>query len=543
MTAQDHISLSAFLQPLTRAVHDVATSTWVVAEISEFRDGQHAYITLIETNATGKTMASLKASLWASSKAKLLKRFAAATGGELLRKGLKIRVLLNPGMHLLYGLGATIEDLDPTYTLGDAARKLIELRKRLRDEGLYDKQRQLNMPSDFTRVAVLCPPGAAGLGDFKSHADPLEMAGLCQFDYFSATFQGERTATEVVAGLRAIYRAHRDSTFDSLIVLRGGGAQADLAWLNEYEIARAITHMPMPVMVAIGHERDQTILDEVAHQSIHTPSKAIERIASQILGNAQRAIADLEAIVAATNAAVSIMALAINQARDVLQNMSRHHMRVAADSVAGNRHAIVAGAQSAIEREQLLLDTQANQLQWATWHQHEQVAMTVSNDIDNVGPAAASAVQGVEHGVEQAQEIIRGRVVKDIAVTEAMLIGLLGLIRDRSCQGQSLVADQVRLAAAQLDSRARIRIAREATDIAGYLSLTRDRSVLATQTLRERVQGDAELVLGFGPSKTLQRGFVITRTNGKPLTRRNQVVSGGRIELQFADGKIGATIH
>jgi exonuclease VII large subunit len=144
--------------------------------------------------------------------------------------------------------------------------------------------------------------------------------------------------------------------------------------------------------------------------------------------------------------------------------------------------------------------------------------------------------------VEQAQEIIRGRVVKDIAVTEATIIGLLGLIRDRSRQGQSLVADQVRLAAAQLDNRTRFRIARETTDIDGYLSLTRDRSVFATQTLRERVQADAELVLGFGPSKTLQRGFVITRTKGKPLTRRNQVSSGERIELQFADGNIGATI-
>jgi exodeoxyribonuclease VII large subunit len=326
-------------------------------------------------------------------------------------------------------------------------------------------------------------------------------------------------------------------------VLRGGGAQADLAWLNEYEIARAITHMPMPVMVAIGHERDQTILDEVAHQSIHTPSKAIGFIASQILGNAQRAMADLAAIVAATNAAVSILALSINQAHDVLHNMSRHHMRVAADSVAGNRHAIVAGAQAAIEREHLLLDTQVNQLQWETWHQHEQLVMTVSNDMDDVGPAASRAVLEVEHKLEQAQEIIRGRVVKDIAVTEATIIRLLGLILDRSRQGQSLVADQVRLAATQLDSRTRIRIARKTTDVDGYLSLTRDRSVFATQTLRERVKADAELVLGFGPSKTLQRGFVITRTKGKPLTRRNQVSSGERIELQFADGNIGATIH
>jgi exodeoxyribonuclease VII large subunit len=425
--------------------------------------------------------------------------------------------------------------------LGDAARKLIELRKRLQDEGLYDAQRRLEAPTDYTRIAVLCPPGAAGLGDFKSHADPLEASGLCRFDYVTATFQGERTAAEMVDGLRSIYRAHRQSPYDALIVLRGGGAQADLAWLNDYEIARAIAHMPMPVLTAIGHERDMIILDEIANQSIHTPSKAIGQVTATICDNAQRALADFDAIIAAASATVSLRQQAIDQARAVPHDCSRQHMRIAADTLTGHHYTVVAGARAAIDHVALLLDNQANQLAAAARRQYTQVATILATDAEAVSAGARQAVRDIGHGLAQSREIIRGRVVKDIAVTEAQIDVHRALIRDRSRLGHTLVADQVTRVADQVAGQARAQIATVVADLDGRRSLIQDRSRLSVETIRAQIKAEAELVIGFGPKKTLQRGFVMTRKKGKPLTRRAQLASGERIELQFADGNIGAT--
>lgn len=256
----EHVSLSTFLAPLSTAIKSVAVSTWVAAEISEISDRNHVYITLIESDDSGSKIAELRVSIWASGKQKLLDRFSEGTGGEKLRKGLKVLLKLKPSLHALYGLTATVEGIDPAFTLGDAARKLQELRKRLVEEGAYDRQRLFPVPTDFTRLAVICPAAAAGLGDFQSHADPLQAARLCEFIYWNATFQGERTSGEVVAALRAVYSAHRAQPFDAVIILRGGGAQSDLAWLNDYEIGNAISKMPLPVLVAIGHERGWRLL-------------------------------------------------------------------------------------------------------------------------------------------------------------------------------------------------------------------------------------------------------------------------------------------
>jgi exodeoxyribonuclease VII large subunit len=493
----EHVSLSEFLHPLVSAVKSAATSTWVAAEISEYRDNHHVYITLVETNESGATIATLKTTLWASGKAKLLARFSAGTGGETLRKGIKILVLLKASLHPLYGLSATIENIDPTFTLGEAARKLIELRQRLQDEGIYDNQRAFVPPTEFTRVAVLCPPGAAGLGDFQSHADPLEAAGLCHFQYVSATFQGERTAAEIVAGLRTIYRAHRDTPFDAVVILRGGGAQADLAWLNEYEIAHAITKMPLPVLVAIGHERDLTILDEIANVSFHTPSKAIGFIAGSIVDNARTALTAFEAIVAMTGKTIALAEQTIERAYDVIEVASRHQHRIALDTVASCRDAITAGAHSAISQSTTSLDGQRATLQDSAHRQWDTAVAGMEAGIDTITLSTDKAVTAVEHGLSRTRDVIYGTVTTAIAVAEA--------------------------------------------EIAGHHGLIRDRSRLLVATVQDRVKAEAELVLGFGPAKTLERGFVMTKRKGKPLTRKAQVSRGERIELLFADGIVGAT--
>jgi exodeoxyribonuclease VII large subunit len=183
-----------------------------------------------------------------------------------------------------------IKDLDPTYTIGDLAAKLAAIRDTLQKEGIYNKNKQLKLPMDFTRVAVLSPNAAAGLGDFKREASLLESYKLCSFYYYTAQFQGLEAAEELANVLNEIFVAHNEIDFDVIVIIRGGGSAIDLAWLNDYRIAKIICEGQVVVYSGIGHERDNTIIDEVAGCRFDTPSKVIAHIFSTIVHNAKEAL-------------------------------------------------------------------------------------------------------------------------------------------------------------------------------------------------------------------------------------------------------------
>jgi exodeoxyribonuclease VII large subunit len=538
----DPLTLSAFMRPLTAAVKAVSTSQWVAAEISEVRDTHHAYITLVETGADGKPVAQIKATIWANGKPKLYGRFEAGTGGEKLRVGIKVLLKLRPELHPAFGLSATVEDIDPSYTLGAAAKALIELRQRLITEGAYDRQRRLPQPTDFTSVAVISPAGAAGEGDFRSHADPLEAAGLCRFTYYTATFQGERASPEIVSALRAVYSAHKAAPFDAVIILRGGGAQSDLAWLNDYEISNAISKMPLPVLVAIGHERDTTILDEIANVSFHTPSKAIGYIASCIIDRAREAIEAFESIVSTVTKTHALYSQAIARARESIHTASVHQLRVAIDTVVASQQSITAGAHFAIEHTAQGLEQSVSALKDDARRQVETASRTIDTGVNDVVAGADRMVASVEHGMGRFREVIHGAATRSMAVAEQQIDGYRLLTRDRAYLGHSLVTDNVTTLTRRITDRARTDITAAQVDVDGRVNLIRDRSFLAITNIGDRVKSSMEFVMGLGPERTLQRGFVITRhQDGKPITRRSQVSSGERLQLQFADGNIQAT--
>lgn len=537
----EHVSLSAFLAPLTTAIKSVAVSTWVAAEISDISDRNHVYITLIESDDSGSKIAELRVSIWASGKQKLLDRFSEGTGGAKLRKGLKVLLKLKPSLHPLYGLTATVEGIDPTFTLGDAARKLQELRKRLVEEGAYDRQRLFPVPTDFTRLAVICPAAAAGLGDFQSHADPLQAARLCEFIYWNATFQGERTSGEVVAALRAVYSAHRAQPFDAVIILRGGGAQSDLAWLNDYEIGNAISKMPLPVLVAIGHERDTTILDEIANVSFHTPSKAISFVTSRIFDNARAAIEAFEAIISTTTKTHALVTESIARARESIHTASAHQLRVAIDTVAASQQSIVAGTHFAIEHSATALEQHVSAVKDGARRQAGTASRNIDTGVNDVVAGADTMVASVEHGMGRFREVIHGAATRGIAVAEQQIDGWSLLTRDRAYLGHKITSDGVQAITEVIHAAAANDVAAVETDIDGQRSLIRDRSFLAVRNIGDRVRASAEFVLGLGPEKTLQRGFVMARhRDGKPVTRKAQLGAGEKIQLQFADGAVGA---
>lgn len=285
--------LSTYLRRVTDLVKSEIHEEWITAEISALstnKPGAHMYFELVEHDAEGKEVAKVKAALWASSKDRLIEKFQKETGAEL-KAGIKVMILVAASFHPQFSFSVSVKDINPTFTIGDMQKKLIQIRAALTAAGVFGKNKALRTPTEFTRVAVIAPGDAAGLGDFKSNADILQKSGLCSFDYYHARFQGTGAADEIVGALNKVsfknFELGCDRHYDAVVIIRGGGAVSDLAYLNEYGLADAVCRYPVPVMVGIGHERDKVILDEVANFSSHTPSKLIGHIWETVVNNAQ----------------------------------------------------------------------------------------------------------------------------------------------------------------------------------------------------------------------------------------------------------------
>lgn len=272
----------------------VPGAVWVRAEIASLTDRRHLYLDLVQLGEGGE-VAKCRATLWARERAVLEGKFRRATGGHLTA-GLKVLLFCQPEFHPQYGFSLNVLDLSPEFTLGDAALRLDALRAQLIAEGSYGLNRQLPPPTDFGRVAVLSPDGAAGLGDFRRETDPLEAAGVTQFVYLEATFQGHAAAASLGAAIAQARAVHAEAPLDALVVIRGGGAVTDLAWLNDLEVARALATFPAPVITGLGHARDDTLPDEVACVRTDTPSKAAALIVRTVAAAAAQAQEDARTI-------------------------------------------------------------------------------------------------------------------------------------------------------------------------------------------------------------------------------------------------------
>jgi exodeoxyribonuclease VII large subunit len=292
------VPLSEFLVRVKGVVNaGLAEPVWVRAEIRKVQvaRSKHVYLELEERDAGGLAIASTKGVIWAGRAPAICGKFSQGTGGDL-KPDIKVLVKVKADFHPVHGFDLIVEDIDPSFTLGDLLAKLGAIRDALRAEDIYDSYKRLPRPEEFVRVAVICPATSAGQGDFRSEADRLQQAGLCEFDYFTATFQGGDASQSIRDAVRAAYDAHKVRPYDALAIIRGGGSVTDLAWLNDLKLARWVCRVPIPVLTGIGHERDSTILDEVAHRRFDTPSKVALHIAHAIRDDAWKAIADLERI-------------------------------------------------------------------------------------------------------------------------------------------------------------------------------------------------------------------------------------------------------
>lgn len=253
-------------------------SVWVRCEIRNVSSkGGHYYFELAQKDDDGKIVASCRANLWRS-KERVIRQFEQITGRRL-EAGLSVLLQGFATFHTQYGFSFNIIDINPEFTLGELALQYQAMIVKLTQNGLLNQNKLHSIPFDIQNVLVIAPQNAAGLGDFRAEADKLAQADACQFHYETATFQGNHAPQEIrtalTKGLTAFQNNQNSPVPDLVVIIRGGGAVGDLAYLNDYELASLVAEMPCPVWVGIGHERDKVVLDEVAHTSFDTPSKVI----------------------------------------------------------------------------------------------------------------------------------------------------------------------------------------------------------------------------------------------------------------------------
>lgn len=283
----------------------LAAPTWVVAEIAEAnlqRQG-HLYLTFAETAPDGHVRAQARGVCFNAERCGWWREFVDVVG-QAPAVGMKVLVQVGCELNIRYGFTLRIHAIDPSFTVGEFARKVAQIRKQLESEGVLRAQDAHPAPVDFTRIAVIAPAGAAGLGDFQRDAELLQQLELVRFTYIVATFQGGEAEGSLLSALDTLETFHRDAHFDAAILLRGGGSQLDLDWLNSLEVARAIATASLPVFTAIGHERDHVALDDVAHRSFDTPSKAIAHVRQTVTARTAAAARDLLLIEKAARARI-----------------------------------------------------------------------------------------------------------------------------------------------------------------------------------------------------------------------------------------------
>lgn len=263
---------------------------WVEAELSECREhGGHCYMELIEKDEHSNTpVARASAKCWRQTWMMVRPHFERATG-QPLRAGLKVLLRVYAQYHEAYGFSWIVTDIDPAYTLGDMARRRQEIIRQLKEEGIFDLQRELRIPLFAQRIAVISAPTAAGYGDFCRQLEDNAYGFHFTTTLFPAIMQGEQVERSIINALNQIYNAPAGavggaSAFDVVVIIRGGGATADLSGFDTLALAENVAQFPLPIITGIGHERDESILDMVSNTRVKTPTAAAALLIDNLLG-------------------------------------------------------------------------------------------------------------------------------------------------------------------------------------------------------------------------------------------------------------------
>ena len=304
---------------------------WISAEISELKVNRsgHCYLNLVEKGATdGAPRAEARAVIWKSAYLPMASMFEAATGATL-RAGLRVLVRVIVTYHEIYGFSLQIIDIDPRYTLGEIERRRRETIARLQQDGVWDMNRELELPRPTLRIAIVSSDTAAGYQDFMNELS--RSTYRFHTTLFRSLMQGDAAEESIVAALRDI--AQREEDFDVVAIIRGGGSTSDLALFDSYLIASYVAQFPLPIFSGIGHDKDVSVVDMVAHTSLKTPTAVatklvemadyemtlVENFATEIAHNVEDMLHGEE---------LRLYTHGVNISREATRHISNHEKRI-----------------------------------------------------------------------------------------------------------------------------------------------------------------------------------------------------------------------
>lgn len=277
----DSITLSELTTRIQEVIRiNFSTPVWIKAEISELRENAgHCYLEFIEKDGRSDAIiAKSRATIW-NSTYRMLKPYFENSTGQSLRAGLNVLVAVTVEFHDVFGFSLNVRDIEPAYTIGELAARRLKVIRQLEADGVLEMNKQLTIPVLPQRIAVISSESAAGYGDFCD-----QLANSSQFVFyhklFPAIMQGEKAEASIIGALERVF-VHA-ALFDVVVIIRGGGATTDLACFDSYDLALNCTQFPLPIIAGIGHQRDVSILDMVAHTSVKTPTAAAELLISRM---------------------------------------------------------------------------------------------------------------------------------------------------------------------------------------------------------------------------------------------------------------------
>ena len=270
------LSLSELCAQLDECIQQGLPGTyWVRAEIAQLSEKGHCYLELIEKADRGMFAAKMRATCW-SNKWQLISAYFQQETGKRPEPGMQVLVEVSVEFHPVYGLSLNIQNIDPSFTLGDMARQRQLTLQQLEKDGVLDMNKSLPLPAVIRRVAVISAEGAAGYGDFCHQLTNNAYHLRFSTELFPAVMQGDQAVRSILSALDAV--AENADDFDCVAIIRGGGATTDLTCFDSYDIASHCAQFPLPVLSGIGHTRDVSVVDMVVFQALKTPTAVAEML-------------------------------------------------------------------------------------------------------------------------------------------------------------------------------------------------------------------------------------------------------------------------
>jgi len=497
---QSSVTLGSYLAAVaTVVVAGMPQRSWVEATVAAAKPGPYGHSLQLVDPAGGASAPTMRAFLRTADREAIARRLGAPLDPAHL-VGMTTVMELEPEFHGRWGMGGRIVGLSPALRESLMRRALEEIRARLRQEGLYERQRRLPRPDDVLRVVVVHPAGAAGHADVAGELARWERAGIVRVTSVTAAFEGPRAAADLAAALRRAVSGDGVPP-DVLLMVRGGGDRAGLLALDDEAVARAVCVCPVPVITGLGHAVDRSLLDEVAAYAADTPSKALAHLADLITGPARRARSDMAAVMAEAERRAAAAEHTLDAVRHLVSAAAERRLAAGAAALATVWAGVDAGTAGAGERCARLGAEAARLL--------EAVLERASLRLDGAG---------------RSSERLAG---------EAMAAGRQRL--DRADDGRALIGAVLTRAAARLDT-ATLDIARrhDALPLDGARHLTDAGVDLA------RLAG---MVESLGLDSTLKRGFALaTRLDGTVVPTRAAALAARDLILTFVDGAVRAHV-